>query len=256
MAPGLLLENVAPLGYLLVSRVLPEVPGTELLYYGVDRLPAFCPTYGPIREFFGEPPEQDPIVAAAIDEWHAIADEPYFSPITPDYEQALRLMSILGQRAPLEMVFCELAWGLGQEKWLSRFRPFFGQPKDVTFFLRIRRGVARMHGVGNYRVGVRGRAKGDLDGAFESMGVAQYVCGCVGTLASGHAPRLGGGVSNLSSTSSRTMTRCRDNGAALLGLVDYFALNKDEPRRGICLSARLRSGPLTIPTQSREAGVA
>ena len=134
MAPGLLLENVAPLGYLLVSRVLAEVPGTELLYYGVDRLPAFCPTYGPIREFFGEPPEQDPIVAAAIDEWHAIADEPYFTRITPDYEQALRLMSILGQRAPLEMVFCELAWGPGEEKWLSRFRPFFGQPQNATLF--------------------------------------------------------------------------------------------------------------------------
>ncbi len=127
-----LLENLTPLGYLIVSATAPTIYDTPKLYYGVERQHWFLPTDPRIREFFGEALEEDPVVAAAIDEWHALQDEPYFTPITPDYEQAVRLMRILGTRAPLELLFCELAWSPGEEERLLAYRPFLGQPRNIT----------------------------------------------------------------------------------------------------------------------------
>lgn len=127
-------EHLTPLGYLLVSSQVPRVPGTERPYYGVDRLPPICSAYPPIREALGEPLEEDPVVAAGIEEWFDLEEDAHPTRITPDYEKACRLVRILGQRYALEMLFCELAWSPGEEGQVRRFRQFVGEPRGVGLF--------------------------------------------------------------------------------------------------------------------------
>jgi len=128
------LENVSPLGYVLVSSQVFKVAHTDLAYYGVVRQPPFCAPDPRIRRALGLPLEEDPVVAAALEEWFDLTEDPFPTRIMPDYAKACRLMGILSQRHPLEMVFCELAWSPGEEEMLGRFREFRGDPKGVTLF--------------------------------------------------------------------------------------------------------------------------
>jgi hypothetical protein len=117
--------NLTAAGFLLLqdpdeARLANEYRRRFGRYYGVDRLPPLFSPDATIRQALGEAPVQDLPLARAIEEW---LDARFGNTaFIPGRSQALRLFNVLrGFGLRLELVYCHLAWKVGQEGRLNAY---------------------------------------------------------------------------------------------------------------------------------------
>lgn len=129
--------RLCPVGYLIVQDATGRLSPTESAgtYYGVDRLPPFITPEPMIREALGEPVLDDSRLYETLDNYLAKAkDGP--TPFIPQRDEATSLfMALQPAGIPLELLFCELAFGSTEHERIGAYPQFVEvRPKIVTTY--------------------------------------------------------------------------------------------------------------------------
>jgi hypothetical protein len=117
--------QLAPAGYLIVqdsedARLSNPYREKFGVYYGVDRLPPFIAPDPAIRALLGQAPVVDPVLKDALHQWfESRSGETAF---IRNGQRALDLLNVFRTRGfRLELLFCELACGEGEEERVSAY---------------------------------------------------------------------------------------------------------------------------------------